>query len=363
MIRATRVCNKFGLRVWLDSPTSQHRQLDLVYMSRWDNRQRSQLRKYRSVRPDIGEGTYSQVGLYKRVVRGIGGSNLLFAVKVIHRAELSRYNCPVYKGDGVVSVESVRFQIDRELSFLRTLDKCSHIVRLEEVIETNDCMYIVYRYGGLRCMEFDDTRGGYSATVSSDERHEFPWVLEPADACECMRQLLSAVQALHAVGISHKDIKPDNVLVNYPFQRWRELAMEGSRSMVGYQHDRPIHITLIDFNSAEAVDADGKIYDAQGTVLFTPPEAFLHSQYDGIDGFARDMWSVGVLGYTMLTGGLPVTGERSLEIQLKLIGLSEPIEVPVAGDDSLKFLIESLLSIDPTKRPSALEGLQILGVD
>ncbi len=340
----------------------------------------SSMSKYHCVRPDIGEGTYSQVGLYKRVVRGIGGSNLLFAVKVICDSELGRYNCPVYRAGGVVAVERVAFQLSRELQILRTLSEhCSpNIVGLVDVIKSVDRVYIVCHYGGNRCMEFDDSRGGYSATVScwSTSVSGLCRVLCPADACECMRQLLCALLVVQQAGVCHKDIKPDNVLVNFPFQRWLQVDSTDDQSVQitpfeGYQHRRPIRITLIDFNTAEFVDKENgnQIYDAQGTVLFTPPEAFMHSQ-DGIDGFARDMWSAGVLGYTMLTGQLPVTGERSLEIQLKLIGLMhhDPrsvarIELPEwvdCGESPLRYLIDTLLSIDPSKRPSAKEALQIL---
>jgi serine/threonine protein kinase len=338
------------------------------------NMSASRIGSYHLVKSEIGRGTYSTVALYKRVRPGISGG--LFAIKCLNKSDLSRSQCAVYKPDGDVSVEPLSFQVDRELSILRALQQkhCRYIVRLEEVIETESEMIIVYPFAGHTCMVYDEDRTGYSANMLESPcapSSVFP-VLHPDDAMECLRQLLCAVVVIHESGICHKDIKPDNILLASRLTHCRTVDSSfdpPNISSVPSSITTPIQLTLCDFNTAEYVCAPGNmIYDAQGTVLFTPPEAFMHS-HDGIDGFARDMWSVGSMAYVMLTGCLPVTGQRSLEIQLKLLGMANNgtvgLELPkwcLEGvSERMISVVESLLRIDPRNRPKAVEALGLMG--
>ena len=71
-----------------------------------------------------------------------------------------------------------------------------------------------------------------------------------------MRQLLSAIVHLHSKLICHKDIKPENIIVDY-------------------EHDKQdqVKIKLIDFNiSQKCEDSDFFMFTVQGTKLFMSPE-------------------------------------------------------------------------------------------
>ncbi|CAE7549077.1 WARS1 [Symbiodinium natans] len=103
-------------------------------------------------------------------------------------------------------------------------------------------------------------------------------------------------------------------------------------------------------------EPDFFIYDANGTQLFTPPECFdgpLGGQCMGIKGKPRDMWSLGCVLFVLAFGHCPFWAESNIELQLMII--QAELQLPEGGPGSHEFrqLVTSLLSRDPTARPSA----------
>ena len=103
------------------------------------------------------------------------------------------------------------------------------------------------------------------------------------EAVRYMEQLFKAVSHLHAQDIVHRDIKAQNIMID--------------------KHDK---IRLIDFGLA-AVKHMGKSLDTiAGTPLYMAPEV-LKGNY----GKEADMWSLGVLLYTLVSGYLPFHGDTN----------------------------------------------------
>uniref|UniRef100_A0A0D9XHT7 [RNA-polymerase]-subunit kinase n=1 Tax=Leersia perrieri TaxID=77586 RepID=A0A0D9XHT7_9ORYZ len=159
-----------------------------------------------------------------------------------------------------------------------------------------------------------------------------------------MRDLVSAVNALHAAGIMHRDIKPDNVLVS---------DTDG--------------LKLCDFGSATPVKAAGKAYEESrvGTLIYTSPEQMADSEFYGP---AVDMWALGCIMAEILVGfplfdDVSSDEERIQEMadmghRLKSTGtcklLDELPELSPAGRE----VLAGLLAFDPDERMPAADALQ-----
>lgn len=99
-----------------------------------------------------------------------------------------------------------------------------------------------------------------------------------------MRELFSAIAFVHALGIIHTDIKPDNILTN----QYTEVIGESTPEL---------HIKLADFGSAVFVSTGGKEFPA-GTYPYRSPEILIETSY----GTPTDIWSAFILCFELFTG-------------------------------------------------------------
>ena len=171
------------------------------------------------------------------------------------------------------------------------------------------------------------------------ERHG-AWAGERAAAL--VRDLASAVSALHAEGIIHRDLKPGNVI----------LRPDGS----------PV---LIDFGLAR--DSQGQSLTLTGALLGTPnymsPEQALAQRHEV--GPASDVYALGGVLFTLLTGSAPFAGLSQLAVldAITRVDPTWPAEAKARVAPALQTLCQEAMSKDPDARPTAaaLEaGLQAL---
>ena len=148
--------------------------------------------------------------------------------------------------------------------------------------------------------------------------------LAESDVRHLLRQLISAVRALHQHGVAHLDLKPENVCF-----------------------DHEDKVKLIDFGSARFFDSDDEALSTT-TPAYAPPEAFVSS--DGVPASPRtDIFSLGVLAVVCLTGHLsPHISRRS--IRALVVSRDDLTE------DARSFCLWCLED-DPEKRPSATQLL------
>ncbi len=114
-------------------------------------------------------------------------------------------------------------------------------------------------------------------------------------ACQIAIRILSALQHAHQAGIIHRDIKPQNILVNQ--KGYIKVSDFGIARMVGA-------------NTATIVDAENTV---MGSVHYFSPE---QARGDTATVLS-DLYSVGVVLYEMLTGHVPFDGETSVAIALQ----------------------------------------------
>jgi serine/threonine protein kinase len=119
-----------------------------------------------------------------------------------------------------------------------------------------------------------------------------PWPV--AEATPLAATVADALAAAHAVGIVHRDVKPNNIMI-----------------------DRDGSVRLLDFGLARGVGIDMATLTRTGTIVGTPgymsPEQF---EGQGVDE-RSDLYSLGVVLFELLTARLPFTGQTPLAVALK----------------------------------------------
>ncbi|HUX73635.1 MAG TPA: serine/threonine-protein kinase [Steroidobacteraceae bacterium] len=128
---------------------------------------------------------------------------------------------------------------------------------------------------------------------AGDLRRRMKTPLSGAEALDYLRQIASALEAIHAVGVLHRDLKPANVM----------LRDDGS-------------LCLIDFGLAKANASDAELTGAReifGTPYYMSPE---QGHAEPID-VRSDLYSLGVIFYEMLTGQKPFKGATAMEVIYK----------------------------------------------
>ena len=189
----------------------------------------------------------------------------------------------------------------------------------------------VFDYGeeeGSAYLVMELVPGQPLSTIIERER-----VLSPDRALSIISQTAKALAAAHVQGLVHRDVKPGNIL----------MLPDG-------------RVKITDFGIARIADqvpltATGQV---MGTAQYLAPEQATGQQATG----SSDIYALGVIGYELLAGRRPFTGESQIAIALAQVNdapppLPESIPVPV------RSLIMSMLAKDPADRPADAEALAV----
>jgi eukaryotic-like serine/threonine-protein kinase len=132
-----------------------------------------------------------------------------------------------------------------------------------------------------------------------------------------MRQLCVAVSDCHEAGVVHRDVKPQNVMV--------QRSVDGARN-----------VTLIDFGLARYLGAEVLASDgaASGTPFAASPDQLL---LPADNDPRNDVWSLGIVAYCLLTGRAPFNGASMGEV-LRAIDEQNPIPVSLVRNCENKAL-------------------------
>ena len=200
-----------------------------------------------------------------------------------------------------------------------------HIVPIHDVGEGNGIVYFV-----MGLIE------GESLAARIRRRGRMP----AEDTRRIMRETADALSAAHAVSVIHRDIKPDNIL------------LEGTRGRV----------VVTDFGIAKAMSAtSGATLTSAGMAIGTPsymsPEQAAGERE--IDG-RSDLYSVGIVAYQMLSGVLPFNAPTVAGILMKQITETAPLlheNYPDVPED-LSLAVARCLEKDPANRWPSAEALR-----
>jgi serine/threonine protein kinase len=189
-----------------------------------------------------------------------------------------------------------------------------NLVTVYDVGEENGLPYIV--------MEYVD-----GETLAELMRREGPL---PADrAVDLLLQVCAGLEHAHAAGLVHRDIKPQNLLVR----------RDGVAKIADFGIARTIQSTQLT-----------QVGTVLGTAAYLAPEQAVGEQVTA----AADIYSVGVVGYELLTGRTPYGFETLADLTLKQQEPPAPItDVPPHVDAAIR----RSLAFDPAARPASAAAL------
>uniref|UniRef100_A0A4W4DY02 non-specific serine/threonine protein kinase n=1 Tax=Electrophorus electricus TaxID=8005 RepID=A0A4W4DY02_ELEEL len=197
----------------------------------------------------------------------------------------------------------------RVLISLNHLLNHPNIVKLFEVIETEKTLYLVMEYasGG----EVFDYLVAHGRMKEKEARAKF-------------RQIVSAVQYCHQKCIVHRDLKAENLLL-----------------------DADMNIKIADFGFSNEFTLGNKLDTFCGSPPYAAPELFQGKKYDGPE---VDVWSLGVILYTLVSGSLPFDGQNLKELRERV--LRGKYRIPFYMSTDCENLLKKFLILNPTKRGS-----------
>ncbi|KAJ8267198.1 hypothetical protein GJAV_G00139640 [Gymnothorax javanicus] len=140
-------------------------------------------------------------------------------------------------------------------------------------------------------------------------------------------ELGCALGFLHDVGIIHRDVKMENIL----------LTDQG-------------HLRLADFGLSRRLERGGRAFTICGTIQYMAPEVLGGGPYS----HAADWWSLGILLFSLATGKFPVPPEREHCSMLRRVR-SSSYDMPRSFSPPLALLLTELLCKTPTRRLRTLE--------
>ena len=236
----------------------------------------------------IGLGTFSKV---TKAIHILTGEQV--AVKILDKSKIKDN----------VDIE----RISREIEILKSISH-PNISQLYESNSTIHNFYLIMEY-----IEGGDLSDYINKNISLSEKV----------SCHFFRQLISVIEYLCEMGVSHRDIKPENIL------------LDASQK----------NIKVIDFGLSNYCSDTELLKSACGSPCFASPEMLSGNPYNGI---ATDLWSSGIVLYSMLVGTLPFDDHElhSLYEQIKIGTFYIPSTLSLEAIDFLK----KILQVEPKKR-------------
>uniref|UniRef100_A0AAR2LX19 non-specific serine/threonine protein kinase n=1 Tax=Pygocentrus nattereri TaxID=42514 RepID=A0AAR2LX19_PYGNA len=243
---------------------------------------------------------HPHIGNY-RLLKTIGKGN--FA-----KVKLARH---ILTGREVRIADSGTFSLSilfREVRIMKGLNH-PNIVQLFEVIETEKTLYLIMEYasGG----EVFDYLVAHGRMKEKEARAKF-------------RQIVSAVHYCHQKNIVHRDLKAENLLL-----------------------DSESNIKIADFGFSNEFTLGNKLDTFCGSPPYAAPELFQGKKYDGPE---VDIWSLGVILYTLVSGSLPFDGQNLKELRERV--LRGKYRVPFYMSTDCESILRRFLVLNPTKRCS-----------
>lgn len=278
--------------------------------------------------PD-SSGIKSLFDLEKMAVLGHGSSGTVY--KVFNRKTKSIFALKVLQVDQ--NVVSIHRQTAREAEILKRVDS-QYIVRCHGVFDNG----FTETEGGGRglCFVMEYMEGGSLQDVLRVHQRLPEHVISGV-----ARRVLEGLHYLHGMQIVHRDIKPSNLLVN-------DMG----------------EVKIADFGVSHVVAGTRETLDSNmGTFAYMSPERFDPERWggDNADGFAGDVWSLGVVVLECYVGHFPLINSAKQQLDwaslMCAICFEERPEMPETASPELRSFVQRCLEKDWTNRGTVTELL------
>jgi len=188
--------------------------------------------------------------------------------------------------DRLVALKVIRPELARNTAIVDRFKqelRLSHQVTHKNVVR----MYDLGEDAGLRFITMELVEGRDLRSIM-EEKGKLP----PAEVVAILQQICHALESAHAVGILHRDLKPQNIM----------MGAAG-------------RVVVMDFGLARTIEGDGMTQSGAlvGTMEYMSPEQALGKELDQ----RSDIFALGLIGYEMLTGDMPFRAESALASLIK----------------------------------------------
>jgi len=257
---------------------------------------------------------------------GEGGMGVVFRCR--HKIIDREYALKILKPDQVNEQSWQRFQVEG-----RAIAKLDHhnVVKIFNMgIENNDCPYYV-----MELLEGQSLEN----CIGTEELENLDLVLN------MFKQLTDGFGYAHSKGVIHRDIKPDNIVLELEPGRGARKTIK----IVDFGIAKLVHKETV---MRQGLTAAGDVF---GTPLYMSPEQSLGREID----HRSDIYSLGCTFFKILTGKFPFLGQTAVETVMMHQTMAAPRLSTAAGDKNfaqpLEEIVHKMLAKNPQHRYQSME--------
>ena len=237
----------------------------------------------------IGEGMFGKVKLAIHLL-----TNEKVAIKIFDK--------------GKIKTKKEKEYIEREIAILKKLNHYNTI-KLFNIIQNDEYIFLIQEYiSGKELLYFIENTDN----------------LSEKEICRLYQQIISGIEYMHEMGIAHRDLKLENILLNYKKD-----------------------IKIIDFGLSNKYDRDidELLHSSCGSPCYAAPEMIRGIEYKGLN---TDIWRSGIILYLMLCKKFPFNDKNNSKLYQKI--LSGKFIIPNYLSTEAKDIIINVLKVNPQER-------------
>ncbi|KAH0795550.1 CAMK family protein kinase [Histomonas meleagridis] len=246
-------------------------------------------------------------------IRTIGNGAFSVVALVYDITTNAQYACKISSRKFLIQ-QKLFDKFEREVRIMQSFQS-PFLVQLYDIVYDQNLIYLI--------MEYCSNGELFQAIADNGP-------VEEKRAKKIFAQIVSGVSYIHSHDISHRDIKPENILL-----------------------DSCMNAKITDFGLCQHTSENLLLKTYCGSPFYVSPEVLLNKPYDGKKS---DIWSLGVVLFTIVTGGLPWEdiGQQKLYQQIAEANFTIPRYLP----PDLRDLISRLMQLNPKDRPNVDEILK-----